>query len=196
MVLGSPAPCAADPCTGEAQGSTTPCRSRQPGLCSFSRFVDFHSAASTCSPSRASLLTGRLGARNGVTHNFAITSLGGLPLNETTLAEVLRAAGYSTGAIGKAGGGTGQGEGARVRDEGARDEGVPHGGGAAGSWQQKESLKAEREGFCASPSPPCNPQISYSSVRRSLKFGPCPSFQPKPRLLNPTLEMLNFSQET
>ncbi|NXB78719.1 ARSG Arylsulfatase, partial [Donacobius atricapilla] len=65
------------------------------------RFVDFHSAASTCSPSRASLLTGRLGLRNGVTHNFAITSLGGLPLNETTLAEVLREAGYSTGAIGK-----------------------------------------------------------------------------------------------
>ncbi|XP_074778147.1 arylsulfatase G isoform X2 [Athene noctua] len=64
------------------------------------RFVDFHSAASTCSPSRASLLTGRLGARNGVTHNFAITSVGGLPLNETTLAEVLREAGYSTGAIG------------------------------------------------------------------------------------------------
>ncbi|NXK49655.1 ARSG Arylsulfatase, partial [Chauna torquata] len=65
------------------------------------RFVDFHSAASTCSPSRASLLTGRLGVRNGVTHNFAVTSVGGLPLNETTLAEVLRAAGYSTGAIGK-----------------------------------------------------------------------------------------------
>ncbi|NXF92425.1 ARSG Arylsulfatase, partial [Eubucco bourcierii] len=65
------------------------------------RFVDFHSAASTCSPSRASLLTGRLGARTGVTHNFAVTSVGGLPLNETTLAEVLREAGYSTGAIGK-----------------------------------------------------------------------------------------------
>lgn len=65
------------------------------------RFVDFHSAASTCSPSRASLLTGRLGLRNGVTHNFAISSLGGLPRNETTLAEVLREAGYSTGAIGK-----------------------------------------------------------------------------------------------
>nr|XP_030143095.3 arylsulfatase G isoform X3 [Taeniopygia guttata] len=65
------------------------------------RFVDFHSAASTCSPSRASLLTGRLGVRSGVTHNFAISSLGGLPLNETTLAEVLREAGYSTGAIGK-----------------------------------------------------------------------------------------------
>nr|XP_032653040.1 arylsulfatase G isoform X5 [Chelonoidis abingdonii] len=65
------------------------------------RFVDFHSAASTCSPSRASLLTGRLGIRNGVTHNFAVTSMGGLPFNETTLAEVLKEAGYITAVIGK-----------------------------------------------------------------------------------------------
>ncbi|XP_019371917.1 PREDICTED: arylsulfatase G isoform X2 [Gavialis gangeticus] len=65
------------------------------------RLVDFHSAASTCSPSRASLLTGRLGTRNGVTHNFAVTSVGGLPLNETTLAEVLQDAGYLTAVIGK-----------------------------------------------------------------------------------------------
>ncbi|XP_042305638.1 arylsulfatase G isoform X3 [Sceloporus undulatus] len=65
------------------------------------RFADFHSAASTCSPSRASLLTGRLGLRNGVTHNFAVTSVGGLPLNETTLAEVMKEAGYLTAIIGK-----------------------------------------------------------------------------------------------
>lgn len=65
------------------------------------RLVDFHSAASTCSPSRASLLTGRLGIRNGVTHNFAATSVGGLPMNETTLAEALKQYGYITGLIGK-----------------------------------------------------------------------------------------------
>ncbi|CAI5765689.1 arylsulfatase G isoform X1 [Podarcis lilfordi] len=65
------------------------------------RFIDFHSAASTCSPSRASLLTGRLGLRNGVTHNFAVTSVAGLPLNETTLGDVLKEAGYLTAVIGK-----------------------------------------------------------------------------------------------
>ncbi|KAM4034111.1 arylsulfatase G isoform 1-T2 [Anomaloglossus baeobatrachus] len=65
------------------------------------RLTDFHSAASTCSPSRASLLTGRLGIRNGVTHNFAATSVGGLPINETTLAEALKPSGYMTGIIGK-----------------------------------------------------------------------------------------------
>ncbi|XP_061086214.1 arylsulfatase G-like isoform X2 [Conger conger] len=65
------------------------------------RFTDFHSPASTCSPSRAAILTGRHGLRNGVTHNFAVGSVGGLPLNESTFAQVLQATGYYTAMIGK-----------------------------------------------------------------------------------------------
>ena len=65
------------------------------------RFTDFHAGASVCTPSRASLLTGRLGIRTGVTHNFNPMSKYGLPLNETTTAEMLKKAGYSTGMIGE-----------------------------------------------------------------------------------------------
>ncbi|KAM6951553.1 arylsulfatase G [Aplochiton taeniatus] len=65
------------------------------------RLTDFHSPASTCSPSRASLLTGRYGLRTGVTRNFAVGSMGGLPLAETSLAQLLQGAGYHTAAVGK-----------------------------------------------------------------------------------------------
>ncbi|XP_033630015.1 arylsulfatase G-like [Asterias rubens] len=65
------------------------------------RFTDFHAGASVCTPSRAALLTGRLGKRTGVVKNFSLGSEGGLPLNETTFAETFKAAGYQTGMIGK-----------------------------------------------------------------------------------------------
>jgi arylsulfatase A-like enzyme len=77
------------------------------------RFTDFYAACPVCSPTRASILTGRYPQRMNIT-----TFLPGrpdrpdqklkqpavrmeLPLEEVTIAEVLKAAGYATGHIGK-----------------------------------------------------------------------------------------------
>ncbi len=64
------------------------------------RFTDFH-AMSVCTPSRASLLTGRLGLRTGVVVNFVTDSLYGLPTTEVTLPALLKTAGYDTAMLGK-----------------------------------------------------------------------------------------------
>ena len=95
------------------------------------RFTDFYASHSSCSPSRAGLLTGRYPLRTGI--NFPIqrgdddlrrtlarrlgswsAAIGatdlvqagesaqpGLPASEVTLAEALRVAGYATGLVGK-----------------------------------------------------------------------------------------------
>ena len=64
--------------------------------------TDFHAGASVCTPSRAALLTGRLGLRTGINKNFGPTSLYGLSINETTIPEYLgKYGGYYTGGMGK-----------------------------------------------------------------------------------------------
>lgn len=69
------------------------------------RFTQFYSVAEVCTPSRASLLTGRYPIRNGMCNDqFRVIrniSTGGLSTNEITLAEALKTKGYATACIGK-----------------------------------------------------------------------------------------------
>ena len=66
------------------------------------RFTDFHAGAAVCSPSRATLLTGRQNLRTGIygvlqdhMHDMHLLE------REVTIAEVLQQAGYSTAHFGK-----------------------------------------------------------------------------------------------
>ena len=66
------------------------------------RFTDGYVTAAVCAPSRAGLLTGRHQSRFG----FEFNPVGrneslGPPLTETTIAQVMNRAGYSTGMVGK-----------------------------------------------------------------------------------------------
>lgn len=62
------------------------------------RFTEFH-ASPTCSPTRAALFTGRHEFRSGVTHT--IFERERLALSATTLPELMRSSGYTTGIFGK-----------------------------------------------------------------------------------------------
>lgn len=65
------------------------------------QFSQFYSANPVCSPSRASVLTGRYGVRCGVPTVFQPTDTGGLARTEVTIAQMLKPAGYRTMCVGK-----------------------------------------------------------------------------------------------
>ena len=65
------------------------------------RFEQFYATSNVCSPSRASLLTGRYQTRVGVPDVLAADATAGLSLSETTIAEMLKPGGYKTMAVGK-----------------------------------------------------------------------------------------------
>jgi arylsulfatase len=62
------------------------------------RFTDFH-VSPTCAPTRAALMTGRHEFKSGVTHT--IDERERLSLRATTVAQMLKSAGYATGIFGK-----------------------------------------------------------------------------------------------
>ena len=65
------------------------------------RFTQFYSTSNVCSPSRASLMTGRYATRVGVPDALPADATTGLSLSETTIAQMLKPAGYSTMCVGK-----------------------------------------------------------------------------------------------
>ena len=65
------------------------------------RFTSFYAPEAACSPTRAAIMTGSYPVRVGIPHVLSPRSQRGLNPEEVTVAEVLRARGYATAAIGK-----------------------------------------------------------------------------------------------
>lgn len=63
-------------------------------------FTKFYAASAVCTPTRASILTGRYPLRFGITRHFNDRNQW-LPESATTVAELLKGAGYNTAHIGK-----------------------------------------------------------------------------------------------
>lgn len=64
------------------------------------QFRDFYSASAVCSPTRASILTGRYPLRFNITRHFNDVDMW-LPTQSVTVAELLKEAGYTTVHVGK-----------------------------------------------------------------------------------------------
>jgi uncharacterized sulfatase len=65
------------------------------------KLTSFYASAPVCSASRYSLLTGRYAIRGGINGALMPESTNGLGSEETTIADLLKAAGYRTGMVGK-----------------------------------------------------------------------------------------------
>ena len=65
------------------------------------RFTSGYVTAAVCSPSRAGLMSGRYQQRHGYEFNLGGRQGVGLSTDETTLANVMKGAGYATGMVGK-----------------------------------------------------------------------------------------------
>lgn len=68
------------------------------------RMTQFYAAASVCTPSRAGLMTGRYPVRSGMCGKRRVLfpdSIGGIPDEEETIAEVLKQRDYATAMVGK-----------------------------------------------------------------------------------------------